>query len=616
MAPPPSTAHGRLASIALPKRHAVQFYESEEFLHAAVANFLAGGLEAGEPVIVIATEPHQRAFTARLAAKGIDVEKPCASGRLVLLDARDTLTSISTAGEPDWELFRSRIGGLIEEKRALSGADRVRAFGEMVDLLWKDGKPKSAIRLEEMWNDLGRLQDFTLLCAYAMGNFLKEADGAKFEQVGHLHTHVVPAESYSENAHPTVRMHEITVLQQRAQALEAEVAHRKELEKALREALDDRRRAEQALRSSQEELVDFLENAAEGLHWVGEDGTILWANRAELEMLGYAEDEYVGHRIAEFHADEDVIADILARLTRGETIKEYEARLRCKDGSIRNVVVHSNVYFRDGKFVHTRCFTRDVTERRKLESELRHQNDELTRAVRFSEMFVGILGHDLRNPLSAIMTGASLLARRAESDKVAKPATRILTSAERMARMIDQILDFTRIRLGHGIPLQRRRIDLAEVCRLAIDEAESTGGGERIRLEEGGESVGTWDGDRLSQLISNLLGNALAHGTTGAPVVIRLDGTSDDDVVLELQNSGAVPPDVLPVLFDPFHSTSRKQERSSGLGLGLFISQQIVLAHAGNIEVTSSEEHGTRFIVRLPRNAPVPGPAFGGRGKA
>jgi signal transduction histidine kinase len=214
------------------------------------------------------------------------------------------------------------------------------------------------------------------------------------------------------------------------------------------------------------------------------------------------------------------------------------------------------------------------------------------------------------------MTGASLLARRAESDKVAKPATRILTSAERMARMIDQILDFTRIRLGHGIPLQRRRIDLAEVCRLAIDEAESTGGGERIRLEEGGESVGTWDGDRLSQLISNLLGNALAHGTTGAPVVIRLDGTSDDDVVLELQNSGAVPPDVLPVLFDPFHSTSRKQERSSGLGLGLFISQQIVLAHAGNIEVTSSEEHGTRFIVRLPRNAPVPGPAFGGRGKA
>src|ERR1700720_1230029 len=130
MAPPPSTAHVRPASMTLPEQHAVQFYESEEFLHSAVANFLAGGLQAGEPVIVIATEPHRRAFTALLAAKGIDVESLCASGLLVLLDARDTLNSISTAGEPDWELFRGRIGGLVEEKRARSRSTLVRAYGE------------------------------------------------------------------------------------------------------------------------------------------------------------------------------------------------------------------------------------------------------------------------------------------------------------------------------------------------------------------------------------------------------------------------------------------------------------------------------------------------------
>src|SRR5438105_15786978 len=131
---PPSTARGRLASIPSPERHAVQFYERDEFLVDAVADFLAGGLEAGEPVIVIATEAHRRPFTERLGDKGIDVEGARASGRLVLLDARDTLTSISTAGEPDWDLFRSRIGSLIGEKRAVGGAPRVRAYGEMVDL--------------------------------------------------------------------------------------------------------------------------------------------------------------------------------------------------------------------------------------------------------------------------------------------------------------------------------------------------------------------------------------------------------------------------------------------------------------------------------------------------
>ena len=255
---------------------------------------------------------------------------------------------------------------------------------------------------------------------------------------------------------------------------------------------------------------------------------------------------------------------------------------------------------------------RDVSERKRLEDELRRQNEELTRALRVSEMFVGILGHDLRNPLSAIMTGASLLARRADSDKIAKPALRILKTAQRMGRMIDQILDFTHIRLGHGLPLQRRHIDLAEVCRLVIDESENADGNPPVRLEEIGDPIGTWDGDRLSQLVSNLLANALAHGTKDAPVIIRLDGSSDQELKLEVHNAGVIPPDVLPVIFDPFRSANRKQERSSGLGLGLFITQQIVLAHGGSVAVSSTPEDGTRFVVRLPRNAPLGATQFDG----
>ena len=133
----------------------------------------------------------------------------------------------------------------------------------------------------------------------------------------------------------------------------------------------DRLRAEDDLRRKQAELTDFVENATVGLHWVGPDGTILWANRAELDLLGYARDEYVGRNIAEFHADPPVITDILCRLTNGEELHGYEARLRCKDGSVRNVQISSNVYRDGGRFVHTRCFTRDVTDRKRAEDAQR-----------------------------------------------------------------------------------------------------------------------------------------------------------------------------------------------------------------------------------------------------
>ena len=131
----------------------------------------------------------------------------------------------------------------------------------------------------------------------------------------------------------------------------------------------ERKAAEDELRRSEQELADFFENATVGLHWVGPDGTILRANRAELDMLGYSREEYVGRPIADFHADEDVICDILKRLQAGEKLDEYPARLRCKDGSIKDVLIDSSVMWKDGKFVHTRCFTRDVTERKRAEAE-------------------------------------------------------------------------------------------------------------------------------------------------------------------------------------------------------------------------------------------------------
>jgi len=582
-----------------PHDHVVQFYDDDDFLAGSVATFVQAGLAKGQAVVIIATEAHREAFCRTLMDRGVDVDAACSSGQMVLRDARETLESFLVEGKPDWNLFVKHVGGLLE-RVARPAAGPIRAYGEMVDLLWREGKPQEAIVLEEFWNDLGSMHSFTLLCAYVMGNFYREADEADFRKVCAVHSRAVPAESYPQNADLDFRLAEVSRLQQRARALEHEIERRKELEQELRRALAERKKAEEALRASQQELVDFFENAAEGLHWVGPDGTILWANRAELDLLGYSEEEYVGHNIAEFHADPSVISDMLVRLARNETLRDCEAPLRCKDGSIRHVIVHSNALFRDGEFIHTRCFTRDVTDRRRLEEELRRQNDDLLRTVRFSEMFVGILGHDLRNPLSAITTAASLLARRAESDKVTRPAARILSSSARMARMIDQLLDFTHIRLGKGLPLSRTTNDLAEICRIAIDELD--GDASRVDLRTAGEAIGSWDGDRLVQLVSNLVGNALAHGARTAPVQVVIDATAPEEAVLLVKNAGTISSEVLRVIFEPFRSgKDRKEDQSSGLGLGLYISQQIVLAHSGTIEVRSSEEEGTSFSVRLPR---------------
>jgi PAS domain S-box-containing protein len=159
-------------------------------------------------------------------------------------------------------------------------------------------------------------------------------------------------------------------------------------------SLAERRARKLALRRRAEvELDDFFENGTIGLHWVGPDGTILRANRHELKMLGYEHAEYVGRHIAEFHISQDAITDILRRLTAGGTIENYEAQLRCKDGSIRDVLISASVLWEEGRFVHTRCFTTDITERKKAEET--------------QSLLVGELTHRVKNTLATVQALAT-----------------------------------------------------------------------------------------------------------------------------------------------------------------------------------------------------------------
>lgn len=240
------------------------------------------------------------------------------------------------------------------------------------------------------------------------------------------------------------------------------------------------------------------------------------------------------------------------------------------------------------------------TERRTRE-RVEALNTELQQIVRFNEMFTAILGHDLRNPLAAIMTAAQLALSRKQADKVARPLTRILSSSKRMARMIDQLLDFTRLRTGAGVPIEHSPVDLSHVMRQVIDELDDANPEWTIELECEGDTRGHWDSDRLCQLFSNLVGNAVRHGNVEQGVHVRIDGRSPAVVLVSVHNGGAIRADLLPNVFDPMIGSRERRAKSQGLGLGLFISNQIARAHGGNIEVQSTPESGTTFTVSLPR---------------
>lgn len=225
----------------------------------------------------------------------------------------------------------------------------------------------------------------------------------------------------------------------------------------------------------------------------------------------------------------------------------------------------------------------------------------LRETVRFNELFTAILGHDLRNPLGSILTAAELALMQDESGTLIKPLSRILTSGRRMARMIDQLLDFTRVRVGVGIPIETKRLDLLSLLRHVMDELDDANPNWTLRLHHVGETEGSWDADRLSQVFSNLVANAVQHGRVEHGVTVRVDGTQPQLVVVDVHNMGAIPETLLPKVLEPLAAGERGRDKSRGLGLGLYISQQILRAHGGRIEVRSTEGEGTTFTVLLPR---------------
>ena len=237
-------------------------------------------------------------------------------------------------------------------------------------------------------------------------------------------------------------------------------------------------------------------------------------------------------------------------------------------------------------------------------TEAVHQFVETTEHYR--DQSLGILGHDLRNPLSAIIMGSTLLVNAEElSDKSVRTAARMLNSANRMNRMIGDLLDLTRTRFGDLIPVVPRPIDLEPLCRQVVAELEGLRPDGGLRFTSAGDLHGEWDSDRISQVLSNLVRNAILYGASTEPVSL-VAKDNGNEVVLEVHNGGpSIPKSVQATIFEPMVRHAGSEHKTTGLGLGLYIVSQIVLAHSGTVEVTSSDAGGTTFTVHLPRRIPV-----------
>jgi signal transduction histidine kinase len=234
---------------------------------------------------------------------------------------------------------------------------------------------------------------------------------------------------------------------------------------------------------------------------------------------------------------------------------------------------------------------------------------------RSREMFVAILGHDLRTPLNAVIMASQFML---DTGELKEPhltlATRVVRSSRRMSRMVDDLLDFTRSRLGTGVPISRQPMDLAREASHAVDEISAAHPKSKVEFVASGDLCGEWDCPRISQVLANLLGNAAQHGAADSTITLAARG-EPDEVVLEVHNFGpAIAASELNGLFSPFkrlapgHTAPPNQ---TNLGLGLYIAERIVSAHGGTIDVQSSEAEGTRFRVRLPRRVGAMEPVTG-----
>ncbi|QSQ22197.1 PAS domain-containing protein [Pyxidicoccus parkwayensis] len=373
------------------------------------------------------------------------------------------------------------------------------------------------------------------------------------------------------------------------------------------------RRAREELRRTSETFRSILEGTTDAVYTKDLQGRYQLINSAGAKAVGYTVEGMLGKTDHELFAPE--VAKANAANDRevyafGRTVT-YEDAQPGAEGP--RVWLSTKGVLRDseGKVSGLFGISRDITQRKWAEEESRRHSE-------FQEQLMGIVSHDIRSPLGAIMNWSRVLAESGTAEEAKHTSKRIATAAVRIERLTRLLLDFTRTRLVGGVAIEPRSMDLKDLAAKVAHEFRVAFPQRLVEVEHKGNTQGTWDPDRLGQVASNLVENALKYSPAETPVHLAVRGVRNK-VVLEVRNAGRpIPDNLLPHLFEPFRrgpQTARTLKMS--YGLGLYIVREIVQAHGGTIEVSSSEGEGTAFTVTLPRrsqptrpNGPPPPPSL------
>ena len=574
--------------------HLVQFFEADSFLVDAAARFLLAGLVEGDAAVVIATSSHREGLEDRLRAQGFDPVAAREQGRYVAFDAAETLSKLMVGSWPDETRFAEIVGGALGEAAAKGERRRLRVFGEMVALLCAEGKPAAAIRLEELWEGLRHQLTFSLLCGYPIGALQWEVDGQRFREICRAHSHVIPAESYTALGSPDTRLRAIADLQRKASVRGPEIAERK--------------RAEQA----QAELAAIVESSDDAIIGKSLEGIVTSWNRGAERIFGYTPEEMIGQPISRLMPPErrDDFSTILEAIRRGECVEHFETDRVRKDGTRIHVsLTVSPIRDSAGRVIGASKIARDVTARRQADAEREELLGVVERACaqaeeanRAKDEFLAMLGHELRNPLSAVRN--AVVAARLDDSRRARALEIARRQTEQLARLVDDLLDVSRITQGR-IPLRKERVYLAEVIERALETTRSLveDRGHMLSVSLSSDDIHV-DGDptRLEQIIVNLLTNAAKYTDRGGRIEVRVE-RQGDQAVLRVRDSGVgIAPDLLSRVFDLFMQAGRELDRTQGgLGIGLTVVRRLVELHGGHVEAHSDGlGKGAEFVVRLP----------------
>jgi PAS domain S-box-containing protein len=556
------------------RAHVVQFYEDDRFLLDEVMQLVGAGLGAGDAVVVIATRAHLDGIEAGLKPRGVDTAVAREQGRYIALDAAETLAMFLVDGTPDEARFADVVGGAIAA--AIERHGHVRAFGEMVALLWQEGKREAALRLERLWNDLGRKHAFSLLCGYPMSAFRAGGDQAGLREICEAHSHVVPAESYMGLTTDDERMRSITQFQQKALALEAETRERQQQE----------RRAEEA----QARLAAIIESSDDAIISKTLDGVVTSWNRGAERLFGYRAEEMIGEPIARLVPTDlrDDLPPILAKLRNGERIDHFETERVRKDGQRIHVsLTISPIKDRSGRVIGASKIARDVTERRS--------------ADRAKDEFLAMLGHELRNPLAAVQS--AIIAARLDGSRRDEALEIARRQAVQLRHLVDDLLDVARVTRGK-IALRKRRLFLTSVVERAVEAARTQiqERGHALSISLSPEIVVDADASRLEQVLVNLLTNAAKYTPPGGRIEVIAEAMGGEVALCVRDDGIGIDPEMLPHVFDLFSQADRSLDRAQGgLGLGLALVSRLVELHGGRVEARSAGcGQGAEFVAYLP----------------